>query len=569
MVDQQQNQHPNPSRKNRDLVQYLVLIGCLILLNVLAARFFFRIDLTEDKRYSIAPATKNILRDLDQKVFVDVYLEGDFPAGFRRLQTGIRETLEEFRVYGGTNIEYRFVDPGADADLKKRNEKVTELVKKGLQPTNLVAMEDDKRVEKLIFPAAVVSVQGRELPVMLLKGNQAASPDERLNQSIEGVEYELASAIQKLTSTNRKKIAFLDGYGELSTVEMGDIMASLNQYYEVKRVNLPQKESLLDYDMIIMARPTNAYSEADKYKIDQFIMNGGKALFFVNAMNIHLDSVRTEGTYAFPYNLNLEDLFFKYGVRLNGDLIQDLNAGTIPMVVGYMGDRPQTQLVNWRFHPLINSFGRHPITRNIDIVATRFVGTIDTVKATGVTKTPLLFTSPYTRVMTAPAQVNLNEARIEPTPEMYSKGPLPVGYLLEGQFQSVFTNRPLPGANDRSTFRAKGDSARIAVFSDGDLIRNDVNPRTNRPMELGLDRYSGAKYANKDLIMNTIDYMLDESRLIEVRNKEITLRPLDRVKIKEERRQWQFVNLAMPLMLLFAFGFVRHLVRKRKYTRFD
>jgi ABC-2 type transport system permease protein len=569
MVEQHSTPYPNQSRKNRDLTQYLVLIGFLILLNVVAARFFFRVDLTEDKRYTISPATKNMLRNLDQKVFADVYLEGEFPAGFRRLQTGVRETLDEFRVYAGQNLEYRFIDPGADQDPQKRNAVVMELVKKGLQPTNLVAMEDDKRVEKLIFPAAIVSAKEKELPVMLLKGNQAVSPDERLNQSIEGVEYELASAIQKLTRAERKTIAFLDGYGELSTLEMGDIMASLNQYYEVRRVNLPKKESLQDYDLVIMARPTQPYSEGDKYKLDQYIMNGGKALFFINAMNIHLDSVRTEGTYAFPYKLNLEDLFFKYGVRFNGDLIQDLNAGTIPMVVGYMGDRPQTQLVNWRFHPLINQFGKHPITRNIDLVATRFVGTIDTVKATGITKIPLLSTSPYTRVLAAPASVNLNEARLDPTPEQFSKGALPVGYLLEGQFQSVFTNRPLPGEQNRASFRAKGDSARIAVFSDGDLIRNEVNPKTNRPMELGLNRYTGAKYANKDLILNTIDYMLDENRLIAARNKEITLRPLDQVKIKEERRQWQFVNLGMPLILLFGFGFVRHVLRKRKYTRFD
>jgi gliding-associated putative ABC transporter substrate-binding component GldG len=350
---------------------------------------------------------------------------------------------------------------------------------------------------------------------------------------------------------------------------MGDMMASLNQFYEVVRVNLPKKENLQGYDLIIMARPTEAFSEEDKFKIDQFIMNGGKALFFINALNVHLDSVRTEGTFAFPYSLNLDDLFFKYGVRFNGDLIQDINAGSIPMVVGFLGDRPQTQLVPWRFHPLINTFSKHPITRNIDIVATRFVGTIDTVKAAGVVKTPLLSTSPYTRVAAAPASVNLNEARIEPTPDMFSKGSLPVGYLLEGSFQSVFTNRPVPEGSNRNGFRQRGDSARLAVFSDGDLIRNDVNPKTNRPMELGLDRYSGARYANKELIMNTIDYLLDESRLIAVRNKEITMRPLDRVKIKEERSQWQFVNLGMPLLLLFGFGLGRHVVRKRKYTRFD
>ncbi len=416
------------SRKNRDLTQFLVSASLIILLNIGAAYYFFRIDLTADKRYTMASATRQLLQSLPQDVHVDVYLEGEFPAGFKRLQSAVRETLAEFRVYSD-RFSYTFIDPGAGTDRKKQNQLYTNLALKGIQPTNLFALEGDKKVEKLVFPGAIVSVNGKEEPVMLLKGNQAASPDQRLNQSIEGLEFELASAIRKLAAPNRRRIGLVDGHGELNNLEAADFITSLQKYYDVYRVDLNKVPDLNSLSALVVARPTAAFSEVEKYKLDQYIMRGGNAVFFLDAINVSLDSIRPQGYIAFPYNLNLDDLLFKYGVRVNANLVQDINSGQIPIVTGMFGNQPQTQLMNWRYFPLINSFSKHPITRNLDAVYGRFMSTIDSVRVKEIRKTPLLLTSRYTKVLAPPVTISLNEARVNVKPALYNQGPQPVGYL--------------------------------------------------------------------------------------------------------------------------------------------
>ncbi|QMU29002.1 gliding motility-associated ABC transporter substrate-binding protein GldG [Adhaeribacter radiodurans] len=556
------------SRKSRDITQFLVLIGVIILLNFLSGFYFFRYDLTEDKRFTMAPATHQLLHNLPKPVHVDVYLEGEFPTGFKRLQAAVRETLEEFRIYG-PNFSYSFIDPSAGTDLKKRNKLYTNLALKGIQPTNLFAMEGDKKVEKLVFPGAIVTAGGKEEPVMLLKGNQAATPDERLNQSIEGLEFELASAIRKLANTKRKRIGLVDGHGELSNLEAADFITSLQKYYDVYRVDINKVPSLETLSALIIARPVKPFSEVEKYKLDQFIMQGGKALFFLDAINADLDSIGPQGYFAFPYNLNLDDLLFKYGVRVNADLVQDINSGQIPVVTGQYGNQPQTQLMNWRYFPLLNTFSQHPLTRNLDAVYGKFVSTLDSVRVKGIKKTPLLFTSRYTKILVPPITISLNEARVNIKPALYNKGPQAVGYLLEGNFSSVFTNRPLPEGLPANTLpiTTTGKPAKLIVFSDGDFIRNEVNPKNNQPYELGFDRFMRTRFANKDLVMNAVEYLLDESGLINVRSKQITLRPLDRIRIKEERQRWQLLNLVGPLIVLVLFGLGKYYLRRRKYAQ--
>ncbi|KAA9345772.1 gliding motility-associated ABC transporter substrate-binding protein GldG [Adhaeribacter soli] len=555
------------NRKWHEIVRFLILAGIVIFLNVLASQFFFRLDLTEDKRYSIAPATKKLLSNLDDVVFVEVYLEGEFPAGFKRLQSAIKEKLDEFRIYSGQNIQYKFTNPSANPDQKARNEFYLQLAKKGLQPTNLNAVEGDKRVEKIIFPGAIVSFRGKEIPVLLLKGNQAASPEQRLNQSVEGVEYELASAIRKLTVKDQKKIAFLEGHGELNVLEVSDMMNALSEYYDVDRVDLTQRNSLDGYDAIVLARPTQRFGEPDKFKIDQFIVKGGKALFLIDQMQVNLDSIGEKGTFSFPYNTNLDDLFFRFGFRVNADLIQDMNSGYIPMVVGIVGDKPQTQMMPWRYFPLINNFSKSPITKNLDAIYTKFVSTIDTVKAPGIQKVPLMYTSRYSRVLPAPVRLNFNEARLEVNPRLFNKENIPVAYLLEGSFRSLYKNRLAPEKQQQVGFVETGKPGKIVVVSDGDLIRNEVNKKTNTPYELGYDRFAGVKFANKEFALNAMDYMLDESGLISVRTKEIVLRPLDRLQLKEERTRWQLINIVLPLVALVLYGLTRFYLRKRKYEK--
>ena len=433
------------SRKWTDLLQFALLLGLVVVLNLLASQFPVQLDLTEDKRYSISPATRQLLEGLEDEVFVEVYLEGEFPAGFKRLQKAIQEKLDQFRRYSGGKIEYKFTDPSAHATQKERNEVYEQLAKKGIQPTNLVAMEDDKQVEKIIFPGAVVTYNEKEEGVLLLKGNSTANSSQRLNQSVEGLEYELAAVIKRLTEKRQKKIALLEGHGELNNIEISDLALSLQRTYTVQRVRLNKVANLEGFDAIIVAKPDSVFSEPDKFKLDQFIVKGGRALFLVDPMRANLDSIGDKGTFAFPYQLNLDDLFFKYGLRLNADLVQDIYSAQIPMVTGYVGDQMQTSMVNWRFYPVINTFSKHPVSRNMDMALLHFASTIDTVKAEGIRKTPLMFTSKYSRIMPSPVRLNFNEARIEPSPEAFSKGQLPLAYLLEGRFKSLYTNRLEPG----------------------------------------------------------------------------------------------------------------------------
>ena len=556
------------TRKKKDIIRFLVLAAVIVLLNVLLANQYFRIDLTQDKRYSIAPVTKQMLANLNTDITVDVYLAGDFPARFRRLQSAVRETLEEFRIYSSDRVQFNFIDPSAGSDPEKRNKYYEQLALKGIQPTNLSANEGDKRVEKLIFPGGIVSSQGKEVPVLFLKGNYAASADERLNQSIEGLEFELAAAIRQLIQKQKKRIGYLEGHGELSMLEAADFITTLQKNYNVFRVDLSKVADLQALNAVILAKPLLKYSEAEKFKLDQFIIGGGRALFFIDPVNISLDSIRTEGTVALPLDQNLQDILFKYGVRLNGNLVQDLNSGQIPMVVGMLGNQPQTQLLNWRYYPVINAFNKHPLTRNLDALYGKFVSTIDTVRARGIRKTPLITSSVYSRVVQAPVNVNLNEARANVDPKTFNAGPQALAYLLEGRFNSVFANRPLPTGISNGKFKNQDKPSRIVVVADGDLIRNEVNPKTNQPYRLGFDRYSGATFANKDFAVNAVDYLLDESNLISLRAKEIVLRPLNRVKAKEEKQKWQLINLVLPLVLLLVFGVVRFYWRKRKYAAY-
>jgi gliding-associated putative ABC transporter substrate-binding component GldG len=565
---------PAASRKRQDLLRFAAIVGGLLLLNFVAQHFFFRLDLTEEKRYTMSPATKKLLTELKQPVTVTVYLAGDFPPTFRRLEQGVRETLNEMQVYGGSNLNFVFIDPSAAGTEAGRNQFYSTLFKKGLKPTNLGANENGKRVEKIIFPWAVVQAGGQSRNVLLLRGSQVASPEERLNQSIEGLEYELASTIRQVAPPGgqRRRLGVITGHGELDNAQMGDILTAWQQNYDVFRVNLGQVKDLRgNLDAVVVAKPTLPYSEEEKFRLDQFITHGGRAMFFVDALRVDLDSVSRNGAaLATPYNLNLDDLLFRYGVRLNPNLLLDLNCGQIPLVTGMTGNKPKIEPLPWQLYPLINRFSPNPITRNLDAVYLKFVGNIDTVKAVGIRKTLLMSTSRYTRRLPAPVPINFNDARLEPNPKLYQNSYQPVGYLLEGTFRSLFANRAAPGTTQyQPDQNPNGAPSKILVISDGDFLRNDVDPKSGRPFRLGFDRLSSTEFANRELILNATDYLLDETGLIAVRGKQITLRPLDKVQLAENRQRWQLLNLGAPLVLLAAFGAVRAWRRKRRYTRFS
>ena len=551
------------------LIQILLVIAAVIGLNVLANHFFFRIDLTEEKRFTINDATKNLLKNLEDEVYVKVYLTGKgIPAGFKRLENAVRETLDEFQIYGGTNIKYAFIDLNSEyKDEKTRNEKIVQLAQKGIPPTNAMATEDGKKTQSLIIPGAVITYQDKEIATLLLKSNsnKSASPQEILNQSYEGVEYQLASAIKNITATQKKKIGIFVNYSRLPAVNQIDLINALKKNYELYPVDLRQSPTLDGLDAVLVMKPDQVFNDDDKYKIDQFIINGGKALFFVDAVKV--DSVAREGSLAQIQSVGLEDLLFKYGVRLNSNLIKDAQmCVAIPLDVGNFGDKANIQLVPWQYYPLINTFGKSPIVKNLDAVYTKYVGSLDTVRANGITKTPLLMTSRYTQILKAPAVMSYNFANKELNANDYKAGVQTVGILLEGKFESLFNNRILPSDQRSATFKSSGKPSKIIVCSDGDIPINDFDKKQNNPLPLGFDKYSGNTFANKDFVMNAIDYLLDDNGVITARNKEVVLRPLDKVALQDEREYWQGINLIIPIVVLILAGLLKGFLRKRQYA---
>ena len=383
------------SKKLEHWLKYLAGILILVLINQLGSIYYTRIDLTEEKRYTIKPATKELLENLDDIIYVDVYLEGELNAGFKRLQAAIRQTLEEFSIYSDRKVRYSFKDPNLALSQSARNEFMADLASRGITPTNVIDTRDGNRVEKIIFPGAIVSYGSVEKGVMLLSGSRG---EEQLNSSIENVEYNLASVIYQLTSLERKRIGFIQGHGELAGESILSLQNSLFEFYDLQEVDIRQ-QSLSGLDMVVISKPVSPWLELEKYKLDQFIMGGGKAIFLLDMLDANMDSASSEGNTSFPYQIRLEDMLFQYGVRINNDLLQDNNAAMYPVVVGNMGNQPQIMQLPWPFYPIVNRFQDHAISRNLDGVLTRFVSSIDTVKAEGIKKTPLLFSSEYSRTI--------------------------------------------------------------------------------------------------------------------------------------------------------------------------
>lgn len=550
----------------------LFIILALIAVNLLSAFVFFRLDLTEEKRYTLSPATQSLLAGLPDDIHVDVYLTGDLPPGFKRLENAVRETLDEFQATAGKPVTFRFIDPDAITDADAKSKLIDRLQQRGLLPTNLFAKEGGKRTEKLVFPGAIVSYKGKEAAALLLKGNKTASPEEQLNQSYEGVEFQLASVIRKLTQQegNRRRVGLLYGHTQVPPSRFADLLASVQENYDLFFIDMSKPGPIAGLDAILVPKPDRPFSDDEVFKLDQFVVNGGRALFFVDGQRV--DSVNNEGTYAQPLALNLDDLFFRWGVRVNRNVVKDLYCAPIPLNVGNIGDKPNIQLVPWRFYPLLNNFGNsgNPIVRNLDALLSRFVSTLDTVRATGgdgqpIRKTPLLLTSPYTQMLKAPALISYNEARQQPDSKTYTGGPQLVGCLLEGRFQSLFANRILPGDPRANGFRAVGEPSRVLVCSDGDLIINDVDYKRNAPYPLGFDRYTRTTFANKDFALNAIDYLVDPDGVIAARTRTVTLRPLDKIRVDAGRTGWQLLNVLGPLALIGLVGMVWQFARRKRY----
>jgi len=537
----------------------------IVLLFQVANRFRFRLDMTEEQRYSISEPTKNLLSRMDGNVLVEVYLAGELPSNFIRFQKSIRELLDEFSIYTPGSFDVKFVDPSQASSAKARNQFFQGLINQGLQPTRLNATEDGQTMQKIIFPGAIISYQGKELALNLLKGNRSTSPEEIINESIEGLEYEFASTLKQLTNPGKKRVGLVVGHNEPDTAQLAGLTNLVLKKYDLFRVNLPQRTTpITGYDLLIVAKPTTAFSEREKFLLDQYVMAGGRVAFFIDMLKVNMNEASGEGTVAVPYEIGLEDLLFKYGLRINNDYVVDLNCGDFPVVAGNMGDKPQISMLPWPYFPIITNYGNHPVVKGMDAVLTRFVSTIDTVKAVGVKKTPIMMTSDHTKVLGVPITVSFNDLKSELLPEKFRSGPKAVGYLLEGKFTSMFKNRFPPKGFKRDEIVEDGVYNKIAVIADGDLIRNELSMEEGNPLALGVDPFTQKSYANEVLVTNLIDYLVDEDGLIDTRSKEIKIRPLDKVKVKEEKTKWQLINLVLPVLVLVLFGIAKMVWRKRK-----
>ena len=555
------------SKKWGDVLLLLNCIMVLMVINQLASNYFFRIDLTEEGRYTIKPQTIELLRNLDDEVFVEVYLEGDLNPGFTRVKNFTRETLEEFRVYSNNKVHYIFTNSETAISQKARNEFIADLAQKGIIPLNVVENQGGQRSQKLVFPGALISYGGFETGIMFLKGATGrGSPQEMLNQAVEDIEYELINGINKLVSTQSKRIGWVVGHGELDSLHIASFIQALVEQYQVIKINLSESKELKGCDLLIVAKPRSQFSQSELYILDQYIMNGGKVIFLIDRLDVSMERASNENYLAIPYDLNLNDMLFRYGVRINMDLVQDISSVKYPIVTGQSNGRPQITPIEWPFFPLVNHYSSHPTTRNLDATVLKFVNSIDTIRTEGVIKTPIIFTSQYSRILASPVHVSAANLRAELKPDNFQAGPVPVGYLLSGSFTSLFKNRFKPEGIGQNKFREASVPTKMVVISDGDIVRNEINSQTGQPSPLGFDPIFNVTFANQDLMLNLISYLVNEDGIINTRSKEIKIRPLDKTKMVEDRTYWQVINLLAPIIILIAFGLIVNYLRNRKYS---
>jgi ABC-2 type transport system permease protein len=560
------------SAKQKDLVTLVIIIAGIVLVNFLSGHLFTRFDFTKEKRYTLSPISKVILNGLPQPVKVTVYLEGnDLPPGFKRLQRATRDMLVDLDAYShGGNIQYEFVNPLAGVAEQQQNDIIKDLQSKGIDITNLSVKTDNGLTQKIIFPSAMVSANGKEIAVKLLQNRQGISSEEVLNNSIQNLEYALVSAIKKVTAEGKPEIGFTEGHHELTDLQLNDAIKSLSDGFLVGRVNLKtiSQEALQKVKLLIIPKPDQPFTEREKFKIDQYLMRGGKMVWSIDQVSAEMDSLKGHGPEQLAFNkqLNLDDQLFTYGIRINYDMIADMNCAQIPVTTGNAADPSQMQMVPWLFYPIFMPQSKHPLVKNLEGIRSEFASTMDTLPIKGVNKTVLLSSSPYNRKLTAPHTLSLRMLEEVPDPKTFQSPQKTVGVLLEGVFKSAFQNRPIPaGISERTAIVPQSVETKMLVFSDGDLFKNQV-ASDGSPFPLGYDRYTQQNYGNKNLLLNIADYMTDDSRLIELRNKEVELRLLDRPRVRSEKLYWQLINNIIPIVLVLIFAIFQHYMRKRKYA---
>jgi gliding-associated putative ABC transporter substrate-binding component GldG len=557
--------------KKSNLKTLLITIAILLIVNGIGNQLFHRFDLTKDKRYTLSATSLKIIKQVQNPLSIKVYMQGDLPAEFKRLQQETRQLLEEFQAYN-KNIVFEFVDPLENKDESMDN--IKELYRKGLTPINITVDDKGKQSQAMVFPWAIAVYNNKEVNIPLLKNRMGASTTEKVIGSVQHLEYSIADALNKITKDKQKKIAVIKGNGELQDILMAKFLMQVRESYHIGPFTLDSVaknpigslDALEKYDLAIIAKPTETFSDAEKQVLDQFIINGGKTLWLVDQVVAEMDSLYNPSgaTLAYPRDLNLNDLFFKYGIRINPDLIKDERGSPIKLASGDQGSATQFQEFNWKFAPQVYPNSPHPIVKNLGGIKFDFANPIDTLK-NGIKKTILLQSSQYSKKIGTPTEINLNSVTEETSPNDYlNKGNIPLSVLLEGSFTSMFENRVLPF--DQKSFETKGKENKMIVISDGDLIKNQLD-KNFQPVELGYDQRSGNLYDNKDFLINCVNYLLDDNGLINIRSKDLDLPLLDKEKVYENYTVTQFITIGLPILILALFGLLFTFLRKRKYSK--
>lgn len=570
--------------KGSHWIEFGAVVLIVLSVNVIGYYIFARLDLTAEKRYTLSASTKQLLKQVDEPVLYRVYLEGEFPADFKRLQNETKEMLNEFRAYN-KNIEYEFVDPNGFDDPQERQVFYQKLARKGIQPTQIQVKSGNGMTTQVLIPAADVIYKGNEISIQLLQNQKYVDEAQLLNNSIQSLEYVLSTPIRALARGQKPIVGFMRGHGELELGNLSDFIGALYQFYSLDTVHMDENINSLTmrvqsskdsayhlrnkYDLIVIAKPTKLFSERDLYILDQYVMYGGKLLWLVDALDADLDSLQhSSQAVATRLPLNLDEMLFTYGVRINPDLVMDIRCRPIPMAVGMVGDKPQLQFQPWYYFPEIVPRSPHPIVRNLDLIKTDFPSSMDVID-NGVDKTILLASSDYSRVKNAPAIYDLNEAKVEPDRRLFTKQNLPVAVLLEGTFPSAFRNRLTPEFMELPAmgFKAESDNNSMIVISDGDIVKNRFNYSDGTGYPMGYDNYTQTFYANKEFLLNCVDYLVGERGFIASRSRDIKLRKLDVMKVKEQRTGYQLLNLLLPSGLILLAGGVIFYVRRKMYRK--
>jgi gliding-associated putative ABC transporter substrate-binding component GldG len=547
----------------------LVLFGGLAIL-VLASIFVrFRVDLTEEKRYSLHPATQQVLSEMKEPLHVEILLVGEnLPGGMRRLQKSIEETVRTFNAYSPEKITFSYFDP-LSLPKEEQEEFIFTLNDYGINPTNLFVSKNAGQQAIRIFPGFLVMNDEFETGALVLKGEKGMSPDQILNQSIENLEFELSNAIKKLISPGTNSIAMLIGHGEMSEDEGFGMVEALDGEFELFKVPLEQAKTVGDlqnFRLIFIQGPKELFTEREIYLLDQYVMGGGNLVVLLDGVAVDVSQAGGEGTFAMPVDSGLDDLLFKYGIRVNKDLIQDLNFGYFPVMAGNFGNQEQLVPLPWPFYVQASRMQAHPVTKGLDVISYRFVSSLDTVKASGVKKTPLIFSSDFSKRLSAPVRVAFQDSENQPVVEEFPLKNLPLAYLLEGEFTSLFKNRFIPDGFAKEKFKDSGNG-KVVVFGDGEVFQGQTNLQDGSPLMLGEDPFSQVIFANKVLLRNLVQYLSDPDGIIASRTRIFQIRPLNKVKVSQERVFWQILNVLSPVVILIILGLLVLGVRKHRFSK--